>query len=149
MREILDEHISRVEYFDATERSENVTPQAATDFIVLLQWYVVLPIAEIKTLHNGKCWYERTENLRCSRDLPVEVSATDRHAKGVDTAPRTAFRCQNNVLPIKTKLGNANPEAFCSAHKLREVWDGKNELVVEPNMVHFEEKGADSSKKSL
>src|SRR6266446_5688664 len=109
----------------------------------------MIPIAERKTLYFGECWHECIENLRCGRDLPVDMTATDCHSKGVDFVPFAAIGRQKDVFLIETKDGGIKPEVFCSAYKLQEVWDGKDKLVVKPNIEHLEEGGIDSSEKTF
>ena len=50
---------------------------------------------------------------------------------------------------MKTKPGRAKPEVFCSAYKSQEVWDGKGNLVVKPDIEYLEEKSIDPNKKSF
>ena len=76
----------------------------------------MIAIAERKELYHGECWHERTKNLCCSWNLPVDVSATDRHISRVDSVLFVLVRRrQNDAFPIETEPGKAKTEVFYSA----------------------------------
>jgi hypothetical protein len=82
------------------------------------------------------------------RNLPVEVPAEDIYVKGMHLGP-TGIHIHKDSLRVELEFGTVEPEVLCCVHKLQETWDGKRELVEEPNFKLLEARCGDLTNKSL
>jgi hypothetical protein len=77
--------------------------------------------------------------------LPVEVPATSRYKKGVRVGLTEKYH-HFSFLVLERDDGTVEPEVLCCAHKLREMWNGKREVIEELNSQPIEARGRDSTK---
>src|SRR6266403_255910 len=106
---------------------------------------------ESETLHRGEHLAERIENLCNGRYLPVEMTAEDTYSKGIYLCLLSSTGIHLHVYFLTRKLGRsaAQPKAFCSAHKLFEMWDRKRELIEEQDLKLLKARGRHSMNNSF
>jgi hypothetical protein len=100
-------------------------------------------------LHRREHFAERIGKLYHGRNLPVEVPAEDKYAKGIHLGLTPGEDSHTNVLVIEIEYGTVEPEVLCCVHKLQETWDRKCELVEEVDIKPLEARGGDPTNECL
>src|SRR6266849_679125 len=106
-------------------------------------------VRKSEMLHRGEYLAKCIENLSHGGYLPVEVPAVDIYGKGIHWYTYIGLRgidLDVNSLTGKGKLGTVEPEVFCSPHELRELWNGKGELLGVANLEFLEPRSGDPIK---
>jgi len=70
-------------------------------------------------------------NLRCGSYLPVEVFAGNLRLEGRFYSVITGIHLYFKGIPKESKHGHAKSEVLCCTQELKEVWNGKVELMEE------------------
>src|ERR1700679_1771493 len=95
-----------------------------------------------EVLHRREHLAKRTGNLCHGRNLPVEVPAVNPYKKRTH-AGLTGRRQHISFLVLEHDLGCVEPEVLRCVHKLREMWNGKCELLEVSDSQVFEARGHD------
>src|SRR6266852_6816097 len=95
-----------------------------------------------EALHRGEHLAKRVANLCRGGYLPVEVPAINPYKKGIRVG-FTGSHPHINFLVLEHDIGSVEPEVLRCVHKLWEMWNGKRELLEEPNLQFFEARGRD------
>src|SRR6266705_845643 len=90
--------------------------------------------------HRREHLNERIGNLCHGRYLQVEVQADDTYMKR-EIGLLMGIGFQINFVTGEIELGVAEPEVLCCVHKLREMWDGKCELLEEGDLELLKTRG--------
>src|ERR1700679_1525571 len=96
-------------------------------------------VSNSEVLHRREYLAKRIGNLCHGRYLPVKVPAVNLSGDGT----RVSLTEKHPYMLVRElDLGIVEPEALCCAHKLRETWNGKRELLEELNLQLFEARGS-------
>src|ERR1700733_6944586 len=97
--------------------------------------------------HRRERLAKRIENLSHGGYLPVEVPAADMYGKGSHWhIGLKGTDLHINSIAVKVQLGTVEPGVIYSLHELRELRNGKGELVGVVNLENLEARGGDPTK---
>src|SRR5258708_34311203 len=96
--------------------------------------------------HRNSC-PEHVKNLCCASYLPVEVFAAKQHFQSKHPCLLMRIHQHDKTIHGKSERAIVEPEVFCIAHKLLEVWDRIGQLIEELDLKPLEVGDCDSRKK--